>query len=70
VVNDYHMGYTAELVSEKYAVTRDDMDRWSYDSNVKALSRRNREVQEEILPVTVLEKRRPIIVDKDEDLES
>jgi acetyl-CoA C-acetyltransferase len=68
VVNDYHMGYTAELVSEKYKVTREEMDRWSYESNVKAIeSTKSGKFKEEILPVTVPRKKGdPIIVDKDE----
>ena len=37
VVNDYHMGYTAELVSKKFSVTREEMDSYSIDSNAKAL---------------------------------
>lgn len=68
VVNDYHMGFTAELVSEKYRVTREDMDKWSYDSNTKAIaSTEAGKFNEEILPVTVPQKKGdPIIIDKDE----
>ena len=68
VVNDYHMGFTAELVSEKYRVTREDMDKWSYDSNIKAIAATEAgKFNEEILPVTVPQKKGdPIIIDKDE----
>jgi acetyl-CoA C-acetyltransferase len=68
VVNDYHMGFTAELVSEKYRVTREDMDKWSYDSNIKAIAATEAgKFNEEILPVTVPQKKGdPIIIDEDE----
>jgi acetyl-CoA C-acetyltransferase len=35
-VNDFHMGMSAELVAEKYGVSREDMDSFSYDSYQKA----------------------------------
>ena len=68
VVNDYHMGFTAELVSEKYRVTREDMDKWSCDSNIKAIAAIEAgKFNEEILPVTVPQRKgAPIVVDKDE----
>lgn len=68
VVNDYHMGYTAELVSEKYRVTREDMDKWAYDSNTKAIAATEAgKFKEEILPVSVPQRKGdPLIIDKDE----
>ena len=35
-VNDFHMGMSAELVAEKYGVTRDDMDQFAFKSYEKA----------------------------------
>ena len=68
VVNDYHMGYTGELVSEKYRISREDMDKWAFDSNTKALdSIKTGKFKEEILPVSVPQRKgAPILVDKDE----
>ena len=68
VTNDYHMGYTGELVSEKYHISREDMDKWAYDSNAKAVeSTKAGKFKEEIIPVTVPQRKGdPIIVDKDE----
>jgi len=68
VVNDYHMGYTAELVSEKYGISKEDMDMWSFDSNTKALdSITTGKFKEEILPVSVPQRKgSPVLVDKDE----
>jgi len=68
VVNDFHMGYTAELASEKYGISRQDMDKWAYDSNVKAVDAiESGKFRDEILPVTVPQRKgEPIIIDKDE----
>ncbi|MCP5021045.1 MAG: acetyl-CoA C-acetyltransferase [bacterium] len=34
--NDFHMGITAELVAEKYKVSREDQDAYAVDSHMKA----------------------------------
>ena len=58
VVNDYHMGYTAELVSKKFSITREEMDRFSVASNEKALAAiENNYFVDEIMPVTVTPRR-------------
>jgi len=68
VVNDYHMGYTAELVSEKFNISREEMDQFSVDSNDKALAAQQAgKFQDEIMPVTVKPRKGdPFIVDTDE----
>lgn len=68
VVNDYHMGYTAELVSEKFNISKQDMDQFSVDSNDKALAARQAgKFKDEIMPVTVKPRKgEPFIVDTDE----
>ena len=68
VVNDYHMGYTAELVSEKFNISREEMDQFSVDSNDKALAAQQAgKFQAEIMPVTVKPRKGdPFIVDTDE----
>lgn len=68
VVNDYHMGYTAELVSEKYAISREDMDKWSYDSNTKAVqATESGRFKEEIMPLSIPQRKgEPIVFDADE----
>ena len=68
VVNDYHMGYTSELVSEKYGISREDMDKWAYESNVKAVeATKSGKFKDEILPVEVPVRRgEPILVNEDE----
>jgi acetyl-CoA C-acetyltransferase len=37
VYNDYHMGQTAELVAEKYKVTREQQDGWALESHRRAI---------------------------------
>lgn len=58
--NDFHMGMSAELVADKYRVTREDMDRFALRSYEKALQAiRAGLFREEILPVEVPRKKGP-----------
>lgn len=68
VVNDFHMGYTAELVAEKFHVTREDQDQFAYTSNQRSMdASRKGKLREEILPVEVPQKKGPpILFDTDE----
>ena len=67
IVNNYHMGYTAELVAKKFAVSRDDMDRFAFLSNKRAMESINTGLfQEEIIPLTVKIKGGESVVDTDE----
>jgi acetyl-CoA acyltransferase len=75
---DYYtsMGHTAENVGEKYKVSRQDQDEFSYNSHMKALNAINTGLfKDEIVPVTVKEtyldesgkkKTREYVVDNDE----
>ncbi|MCD6562183.1 MAG: hypothetical protein J7L16_10580 [Deltaproteobacteria bacterium] len=67
VVNDFHMGYTAELISDKFSITREEMDLFSVKPNDNALSAHEEgRFKDEIMPVTVTPKRgEPFIVDRD-----
>lgn len=57
IVNNYHMGYTAELVAKKFAVSREDMDRFAFLSNKRAMESITTGLfQEEIIPLTVKKK--------------
>ncbi|NOZ86710.1 MAG: acetyl-CoA C-acetyltransferase [Deltaproteobacteria bacterium] len=54
VVNNYHMGYTAELVSDKFDVSKQDMDAFASNSFAKAVEARDQgRFREEIVPVPV-----------------
>ncbi len=68
VVNDFHMGYTAELVSEKFKISKEEMDQFSVDSNDKALAAQQAgKFKQEIMPVQVKPRRgEPFTVDRDE----
>ncbi|MBW1976626.1 MAG: acetyl-CoA C-acetyltransferase [Deltaproteobacteria bacterium] len=67
-VNDFHMGMSAELVAQKYGVTREDMDEFaltSYKRAWKAIDEGR--FKEEIVPVKIpVRKGEPRIFDTDE----
>lgn len=67
-VNDFHMGMSAELVSEKYGISREDMDRFAFNSYKKALKALEQgKFKEEILPVLIpVRKGEPKMFDTDE----
>ncbi|MDO9263919.1 MAG: acetyl-CoA C-acetyltransferase [Desulfosalsimonadaceae bacterium] len=67
-VNDFHMGMSNELCSEKYAVTREDQDRFAAESYRRALvSIQNGRFKKEILPVEIPRKKGgPVVFDTDE----
>ena len=58
VVNDYHMGFTAEIQSKKFNINRDEQDRFAFESNQKALKAiQQGKFKEEILAVPVPSKK-------------
>ena len=67
-VNDFHMGISAELVAEKYGVTREDMDAFALSSYEKIWSAvEEGKFKEEIVPVEVpVRKGDPKVFDSDE----
>ncbi len=68
VVNDYHMGYTAEIQSIKFNISREEQDQFAHESNLKAMkAMREGKFKEEILPIPIPSKKgEPIIFDTDE----
>lgn len=68
VVNDMHMGYTAELVTEKFNVSREDMDAFAFMSQQRALEGVRKGIfAEEIVPVTIKDRKKgDLVVDTDE----
>lgn len=67
VINDYHMGYTAELVSEKFKITKEDQDSFSLNSNRKALDAMAKGLfKAEIMPVEVKTRKGVTIIEADE----
>jgi acetyl-CoA C-acetyltransferase len=60
VVNDYHMGYTADIQSKKFSISREEQDQFAYESNMKALEAiREGKFKEEVLPLSILSKKGP-----------
>ena len=57
--NDFHMGQTAELVAEKYGITREDQDAYALRSHEKAAAAwREGRFAEEIVPVEIPAKKK------------
>lgn len=69
IFNDVHMGFTGEIVAERYGVTREEADRFAYESHIKA-QRATKEglFEEEILPVKVKVKREEVVFKEDEGI--
>lgn len=60
VVNDYAMGFTAEIQSRKFNISREEQDRFACESNLKALDAiRKGKFKEEIVPVPIPSKKGP-----------
>ena len=56
--NQFHMGVTAENVAEKYTISREEQDLFSFESQERAIDAiDNGWLKEEIVPVEVKEKR-------------
>ena len=68
VVNDFHMGVSNELCSEKWEVSREDQDRFAADSYAKAVKAvASGRFKEEITPVEIpARKGDPVLFDTDE----
>lgn len=72
VYNDFHMGQTAELIAEKYGVTREDQDAFALGSHQKAAAAwREGRFAAEVIPVELPAKKKgqePKRFEKDESI--
>jgi len=68
IVNDFHMGISNELCSEKYNVNREDQDRYAVESYRRALAAINSgRFKDEIVPVEIPQRKGdPVIFSQDE----
>ena len=68
IVNDFHMGISNDLCSEKYGVSREDQDRYAAESYRRALAAvREGRFDEEIVPVAVPQRKGdPVVFARDE----
>ena len=69
IFNNQHMGMTGEIVADRFNVTREEADQLSYESHMKAAAAMKAGAfKDEILPVTVKQKKQEIIFDHDEGI--
>jgi len=66
--NNFHMGYTGEIISEKYGISREEQDRYALLSHQKAIAAIDEgKFAREILPIELPQKKgEPILFDTDE----
>ncbi len=63
----YHMGQTAENIAAKYGITRQEQDELALLSHNRAFAAvHDGTFAQEIAPITILSKKKEVIVDKDE----
>lgn len=66
-MNNYHMGITAENLAKKYNISREEMDSFSLDSQLKAKKALESNIfKDEIAPIIIKNKKGEIVVTKDE----
>jgi acetyl-CoA C-acetyltransferase len=68
IVNDFHMGISNDLCSEKYGVSREDQDRYAAESYRRTLaSIGSGKFQDEIVPVSIPQRKgEPVVFNQDE----
>jgi acetyl-CoA C-acetyltransferase len=68
VYNQYHMGVTAENVAKKYGVSREEQDRFAFESQRKAeAAQKAGRFADEIVPLEIPQKKgAPVVFDADE----
>lgn len=66
--NNYHMGTTAENICDIWGITREELDQFGANSQAKAMAAINSgRFKDEIVPVTVKQKKKEFVFDTDED---
>jgi len=66
--NNYHMGTTAENICDIWGITREELDAFGLNSQQKAVAAINAgRFKDEIVPVTVKQKKKEFVFDTDED---
>lgn len=69
IFNDQHMGFTGEIVAERFGITREDSDRMAMESHLKAAkATKEGKFKKEILPITIHSKKGDTVVDTDEGI--
>ena len=66
--NNYHMGTTAENICDIWGITREELDEFGFNSQQKAVAAiAASKFKDEIVPVTVKQKKKEFVFDTDED---
>ncbi len=66
--NNYHMGTTAENICDIWGITREELDEFGFNSQKKAMAAiQAGRFKDEIVPVTVKQKKKEFVFDTDED---
>ena len=70
VYNNFHMGMTGEVISEKFDIAREDIDAFAYNSHMKAAkATEDGKFKDEIVPVEVPQRKGdPVTLSKDEGI--
>lgn len=69
IFNDMHMGITAEIVAERFHVTREQADLLAYQSHIKAAqAQASGKFKDEIVPVVMKSRKGDVIFDQDEGI--
>ncbi|HEX9764176.1 MAG TPA: acetyl-CoA C-acetyltransferase [Candidatus Acidoferrales bacterium] len=68
VYENFHMGMTAELVADKYKISREEQDRFAFESHQKAVKAlKECRFESQVVPIEIPQKKgEPIIFKKDE----
>lgn len=68
IFNNYHMGITAENIAEQWNITREEQDKFSLESQLRAEKAiKSGRFKDEIVPVEIPQRKgNPIVVDTDE----
>ncbi|MGH9804091.1 MAG: acetyl-CoA C-acetyltransferase [Candidatus Acidiferrales bacterium] len=68
VYEDYHMGITAELVAEKYKISREEQDQFAFESHQKAVAATKEcRFESQILPIEIPQKKGEAVVFKKDE---
>lgn len=67
IFGHYHMGITAENIAKKFAVSREDQDRFAAESQRRCgVAIANDIFKDEIIPITIKQRKKEVIIDRDE----
>jgi acetyl-CoA C-acetyltransferase len=67
IFSNQHMGFTGEIVAERFDISREEADKFSYESHMKAADAiKKGRFRDEILPITIKGRKGDTIFDTDE----